>query len=269
MRPRSRAVPALIKSPIKRALRRAGYRLAPAEPPWPRDFEEGYVRLWREVGPYTMTSPDAIRVLADAVRHVTASAIPGAIVECGVWRGGSMMAVARTLAELGRKDVDLYLFDTYSGMPEPTEKDVHRTGERADVLLRRDAGEQRDQSLIWAHAGLDAVRSAVGSIGYPRERLHFVEGDVEQTIPDRAPEEIALLRLDTDWYESTRHELVHLYPRLSPGGVLIIDDYGVWRGSALAVDEYFGEHGPAPFLVRVDDGGARVAVKPRSAPGLS
>ncbi|MBT2510741.1 class I SAM-dependent methyltransferase [Streptomyces sp. ISL-98] len=248
--------------PVQRALRSVGYKLAPVAPTWPRDFDEADVRLWQEVKPYTMTSPAAIRVLADSVQHITSSAVPGAIVECGVWRGGSMMAIAHTLRDLGRTDVDLCLFDTFVGMTEPTEKDVHRTGERADVLLARESHEDRAQSLIWASADLDSVRRAVGSTGYPSAHVHFVTGKVEDTIPEQAPDEIALLRLDTDWYESTRHELLHLYPRLSPGGVLIIDDYGVWRGSAEATDEYFTEHGHAPFLIRIDDGGARVAVKP-------
>jgi hypothetical protein len=87
----------------------------------------------------------------------------------------------------------------------------------------------------------------MSSIHYPASRIHFVKGKVEETIPDRAPEGIALLKLDTDWYESTKHELSHLYPRLTVGGVLIIDDYSWWRGAGEATDEYFREHGPAPF----------------------
>lgn len=100
---------------------------------------------------------------------------------------------------------------------------------------------------------------------YDPARLHYVKGKVEDTIPSspdgvQAPERIALLRLDTDWYESTRHEMVHLYPRLVPGGVLIIDDYGHWQGSRKAVDEYFAENGPPLLLNRIDDPG-RLAVK--------
>lgn len=83
---------------------------------------------------------------------------------------------------------------------------------------------------------------------------------MERTIPAGAPGEIAILRLDTDWYESTRHELEHLYPRLSPGGILIIDDYGHWRGSRKATDEYIEKHAAALFLGRIDYTG-RIAVK--------
>ena len=113
---------------------------------------------------------------------------------------------------------------------------------------------------MWANASLAEVERNVSTSGYPPERVHFVEGRVEDTLPDRAPSEIALLRLDTDWYESTRHELRHLYPRLVSGGVLIVDDYGEWEGARLAVDEFLAELERDLLLVRVS--GARVAVKP-------
>ena len=94
----------------------------------------------------------------------------------------------------------------------------------------------------------------------PTPGVEFVQGRVENTLPAAAPPEIAVLRLDTDWYESTRHELEHLYPRLVDGGVLIVDDYGYWQGARQAVDEYFGETGEAILLNRIDDTG-RIAVK--------
>ncbi len=170
-----------------------------------------------------------------------------------------MLAVARTLLELGRTDIDLFLFDTFEGMPEPSERDVRWTGETAEALL---ADEPRtEDSTLWAQASLDRVKQVMRSVPYPAERIHFVKGNVEETIPGHAPEEIALLRLDTDWHLSTKHELVHLYPRLSGGGVLIIDDYGWWRGAGEGTDEYFEEKGLIPFLVRIDDEGRRVAVK--------
>jgi len=88
----------------------------------------------------------------------------------------------------------------------------------------------------------------------------LVAGAVEDTLPDRAPMEIALLRLDTDWYASTKHELETLYPRLVSGGVLMLDDYGHWTGCRKAVDEYFAANAPAPLLNRIDYT-ARVATK--------
>ncbi len=104
------------------------------------------------------------------------------------------------------------------------------------------------------------VRETIDSAGYPSERVHFVRGQVEDTVPEQAPERIALLRLDTDWYESTRHELLHLYPRLASGGVLIVDDYGHWDGCRRAVDEYFSTEAEPVLLSRIDYTG-RLAVK--------
>lgn len=256
-------VVAFAKRAGSRILRGAGYRLTRIGPREPADFPPSAVQLFRAVEPYTMTSPEAVYTLAGAVRHVVRQDIPGAIVECGVWRGGSMMAAAQTLLSLDRTDRDLYLFDTFEGMPAPTEKDIRWTGEPAEQLLRSEAG--RAAELLWARASLDDVRNSMATLPYPAARVHFVPGKVEETLPENVPDTISVLRLDTDWYESSRHEMVHLYPRLSPGGILILDDYAWWNGVAAAVDEYFQEHPPAPFLVRIDDSGARVAVKPGAA----
>ena len=233
---------------------------APAEPEqhaFPFDFDEADKELYRRVGPYTMTTPPRVFALVRAVEYLASRGIPGALVECGVWRGGSVMAAALTLLRLGIRDRDLYLYDTFAGMPPPSEADTTRSGESAaDLLAQGD-----ESSHIWAIASLDDVRSAVLSVGYPEERIHFVEGLVEETLPSTAPPEISLLRLDTDWYRSTKHELEHLYPRLAPGGVLILDDYGHWQGARLAADEYLAENGVALLLNRID-ATARIAVKP-------
>lgn len=95
---------------------------------------------------------------------------------------------------------------------------------------------------------------------YPSEHIHFIKGKAEDTIPRHAPRQIALLRLDTDWYESTKHELEHLFHRLSPGGVIIIDDYGFWKGARKAVNEYFLDNNIAILLTRMDETG-RMAIK--------
>ena len=223
----------------------------------PVDFDETDAELCRRVGPYTMTTPPRIYALMRSVEYIVSRSVPGALVECGVWRGGSMMAVALTLLRLGVTDRDLYLFDTFAGMTEPGDQDVNNTGARAADLL---AESSRD-SHVWAVASLDEVREAVSSVGYPEERIHFVQGPVEETLPGNAPAEIALLRLDTDWYSSTKHALVHLYPRLPRSGVLIVDDYGYWQGARRAVDEYLQENNVAVLLNRIDST-ARLAVRP-------
>jgi hypothetical protein len=193
-----------------------------------------------------MTSPERVYSCRRAVEYVVARNIPGGIVECGVWRGGSMMAMALTLLELGVADRELWLYDTFSGMTEPNVEDADFRNEPADRLL---AHARRDGHL-WARSSLEDVRENMASTGYPSNRTRFVEGPVEETIPEHCPREIALLRLDTDWYESTRHELVHLYPRLADAGPLIIDDYGHWQGAKKAVDEYFADR--PQLLARID-----------------
>jgi O-methyltransferase len=233
-----------------------GKPVAPRPLKLPADYDDEAREIIQAVRPYTMTSPERLNALILAVRHVTKHRIPGAIVECGVWRGGSMQAAARTLLSAGDTERELYLFDTFEGMPPPTDRDKRRDGEAAADLMAR---QEKDRP-IWAVATLDDVQEGFSHVPYPEERVHYVQGLVEETIPVGAPEEIAILRLDTDWYESTKHELEHLYPRLARGGVLLIDDYGWWQGSREAVDEFLEKTGARLLLLRMDEG--RVAVKP-------
>ena len=196
----------------------------------PPDYHPDMRWIWPEVKDRTTAGHEKLNCFLDAVRYVEKTGIEGDIVECGVWRGGAMLGCVLTLDRLGSRERDLYLYDTYEGA-EP--------------------------------GGLEDVRSAFDETDYPPERLHFVQGKVEDTIPETMPERIAVLRLATSWYESTRHELEHLYPRLAPGGIVIIDDYGTWKGSRDAVEEYFAEHPDGLFLVRAGRG--RAGVKPWSS----
>lgn len=207
--------------------------------------------------PYTMTTMERLFGLYSAIGYLQAAGVPGAIVECGVWRGGSMMMAALSLGHFGGPARDLYLFDTFEGMPEPS-KDDYKFGEAParEKWQALTTGSGSD----WNRAPLHEVRAALLSTGYNPQRLHFVPGRVEERLPGQAPPEIALLRLDTDFYSSTRHELTTLYPRLSERGILIIDDFGTWAGSAKATREYFDAHGITLFLGRIDAGG-RIGVK--------
>ncbi|MFL6281820.1 MAG: TylF/MycF/NovP-related O-methyltransferase [Pyrinomonadaceae bacterium] len=214
------------------------------------DLSEEDRALVRAVKPYTLTSAEAVCALADAVRHVVAQDVEGDIVECGVWRGGSMAAVARTLVALEQFDRRLYLFDTFEGMPRPSARDVNFAGETAEELYRKRNG--RGAGSDWCRATEETVARVMSECGYDESKIHLVKGRVEETIPAKAPERIAILRLDTDWYESTLHELEHLFPRLARGGVVIIDDYGHWRGARQASDEFFARQRPGLYLHRVD-----------------
>jgi O-methyltransferase len=200
-----------------------------------------------------MTTPERVVTLKRAVEHVVANSIPGDIVECGVWRGGSAMVAALTLRDLEEKRA-LWLYDTFSGMTPPTERDSHAGIGAAELL----AEEPDRTAWVWGEAQIDVAKANLAATGYPDDLIRFVVGPVEETIPREVPHQIALLRLDTDWYESTLHELTHLYPLLAPGGVLIVDDYGHWSGAREAVDEYLGR---SVLLARIDYTG-RIAVKP-------
>lgn len=234
----------------KQLLRRSGVEVTRYPP---HDFGEEMQDIWRSVRDYTMTSPERVYALCNAVRYVVDNAIPGSFVECGVWRGGSSMAAARTLLSLGDRSRDLFLFDTFEGMVPPGEDDRRYDDARASELLRSE--DPQRQRSIWAKVSLREVESAMSSVGYPSRRVHYIKGPVEESLPEHAPASIAILRLDTDWYESTKHELVHLYPRIVDGGVLLIDDYGAWQGAKKAVDEFVRERSLAILLNRIDDTG--------------
>ncbi|MGG7569033.1 TylF/MycF/NovP-related O-methyltransferase [Streptomyces sirii] len=211
--------------------------------------------------PYTLTGLARLHALVISVRHLIAADIPGAFAECGVWRGGSVLAIAATLKSIGVTDRDIYLYDTFEGMTAPDQRDTSPfDGSAVDLWEHAQASGKRMWASDPSQVGEEAVRSIVLSSGYPAGRLHFVRGPVQETLPKHAPDLLALLRLDTDWYDSTKHEMSHLYPCLAPGGVLIIDDYGHWEGQKQAIDEYFA-HDPV-LLSRVDYA-CRLAVKPR------
>jgi hypothetical protein len=254
---------------FRRLIARSG-REAPVDLPFPPEdplvaqVDEADRAILERAMPYSMTGAPRMLALVDAVRYCTARGVPGAFAECGVWRGGSVLAMILTLQELDVGDRDIYLYDTFEGMTAPTEEDVSAydppalaTWQQAQADSRRPWQELFDPSAF----NEDGVRETVLQSGYPPARVHFVRGPIEETVPGMAPEQIALLRLDTDWYESTRHELNHLFPRLASGGVLIVDDYGHWQGARQAVDEYFASEHPPLLLTRIDYT-ARIAVKP-------
>ncbi len=194
--------------------------------------------LWEreQVRPFSVTTAERDYALYESLRYIVAAGIPGDIVECGVYRGGSAALAAHTLRAIGANR-RIWLYDTFADFPYPGEHDEWYGG--------RDAGGDRPYGMT---ASLEEVKANMAPTGH--ENVVYVEGLVEETIPAQAPEEIALLRLDTDWYGPTRHELEHLYPRLSKGGVLIIDDYGHFEGARRAVDDYF--HDQPVLLNRID-----------------
>ena len=223
------------------------------------DISKEYVAIYKKVSPYTMTSSDRLFALCDAVRYIQDAKVSGDIVECGVWKGGSMMAIAEMLlANPIGIERNLYLYDTFSGMSQPGDEDIDHAGEQALNLLTSEDLKTRESVLCYAP--LEQVKNAMDLTEYPVEKIHYLKGRVEETLREFVPNKIALLRLDTDWYESTKYEMEYLFPKLEVGGVIIIDDYGHWMGAKKAVDEYLRQHGVRLLLNRIDYTG-RIGVK--------
>jgi len=196
--------------------------------------------------------------LYKAIEYVVKNKIPGDVAECGVWNGGAMLLAALALIHFGDTSRKIYLYDTFAGMPRPDEVDKRWDGVPVLPTWEKHAAT----GATWGFGGtVDMVKAVLRTSNYPEENLVFVEGLVEDTLPGIRPEQLSILRLDTDFYNSTLHELTHLYPGLVSGGVLIIDDYGYFQGSRLATDKYIADNNLKIFLNRVNYS-VRLAVKP-------
>lgn len=247
------------KQTLRETARRFGYdisRYSTQDLSAVADLTDKDREIVRQALPYSMTSLERLAALLNSVSYITTNGIPGDMAECGVWRGGSMVLTALKLLAHGDTGRELFLYDTFEGMPPPTDHDKNLRNEPAELHLRAEP----KGTGTWCYAGIEDVRANILATGYPESKIHLVKGKVEDTLPGRLPGNLSLLRLDTDWYESTRHELTHLYPLLCRRGILIIDDYGHWQGARKAVDEYFLQHDIRSYLHRIDYTG-RLLVK--------
>ena len=215
--------------------------------------DSDFQAIYQKVMDFTMVKIERCYALYQSVKYIIANNIEGDLAECGVWKGGSAMLMAYTLQQSGITDRKLYLYDTFEGMTKPGEKDG------AFEKMEWERQQVNDQRNNWCLSPIEEVKDNLAQTGYPEENIIWIKGKVEDTIPGRLPSKIALLRLDTDWYVSTKHELQHLFPLLEKKGVLIIDDYGAWQGARKATDEYFAAQGPV-YLNRIDFTG-RLLVK--------
>ncbi len=218
---------------------------------FPSDFSEEEKQLIQSVNIYTMTSYERLVSLSRAVEYIEKNGIEGDIVECGVWKGGSMMLAAQMLVKLNNQSRRLFLFDTFEGMSKPDSNDVSFNNIRAADIYDQ-ITENNKLDGAWCYSSIDEVKANLKKTGYNESNMHFIKGKVEDTLPLKEISKVSILRLDTDWYESTRHELETLYDKLVVGGVLIIDDYGHWAGARKAVDEFIEEKKCKIFLTRID-----------------
>jgi O-methyltransferase len=258
-------VMSVLKSAINLSLAKLGFevrRKLNTSVAFPVEFsqeERALVQRIKETG-LTMASYQRLFATALACKHVGEQGIKGDFVECGVWRGGNSILAASIWSPL-ESQRSVFLFDTFSGMTRPSEYDVKISSKQEGVATVSPV-ETNDGSA-WCFASIEDVRANLMAFGIDPNMVRLVRGDVCETldITENLPERISVLRLDTDWYESTKKELDVLYPRLVSGGILIVDDYGHWAGSKRAVDEYFARMRHRPFFQFTDYTG-RCAVKP-------
>ena len=242
---------------VKTQLLRMGYRVSRADP-IPLGYSTLEVEQIMLCKKYSMTSKTQLAFLIDAMAYIEFNKIPGAVVECGVWRGGSALLMAIKLEESGSKR-ELWLYDTFNGMTQPTSYDK-KIGGTVTAQQMLDKTSKSTTENIWAYATLEEVRENVlGNTSFAESRIKFIVGDVAQALLAETPRQIALLRLDTDWYESTKIELETLFKFVAPGGVVIIDDYGHWEGSKQATDEFLKTSELHPLMFSI--GPLRVFLK--------
>jgi len=238
-----------LKSMILKIIWQIGYQLIPNS--GTRNYPVEFSNAERAIIDYvldkelTMVNFDQLVSTVIACKWVVKNGIPGSFVECGVWRGGNAI-VAAEIFRLNNSSNDVWLFDTFEGMVRPTDLDLDYSGRPA---LNEYLSSIKSEYIEWCYASLEDVKNNFSEKGLLDNNINFVKGNVNETLKEISYlQKIAVLRLDTDWYESTKIQLEVLYPKLSIGGCLIIDDYGAWQGCKAAVDEYFEKTAERPFF---------------------
>lgn len=233
--------------------------------------DDGFWAIADAALPNTALSVQRLYAIYLTVKYIVEAGIPGDVAECGVFKGGSAIMLAGAFAHFGDVSRTLFLFDTFEGWPQPSELDTDFFGQNHKQLYDQDVAQRTDENVVSSQPSIftlqnffDRTRAAIlTGTSYPEERIVFVKGLVEDTLPHTALKALSVLRLDTDYYESTALELQTLWPCLSAGGVLLVDDYGQFHGARKAVDEYLQKNG-IPSLLHRDDVTGRTMVKTRA-----
>lgn len=189
-----------------------------------------------------MISDRSLCKLIELVKILEEEHIKGEFVECGVWKGGACMILALAQIKFSKIDRDIWLYDTYEGMTRPQEKyDGPKSINKFNDIragIHKDRYDKWHGEKKWIYSPIELVKKNMYLTGYEKEKIKFIKGDVLETLDTYRPSKIALLRLDTDWYASTKKELEILAPNIEIGGYLVIDDYYAWQGSRKATDEF-------------------------------
>lgn len=201
---------------------------------------------------YYMTQLNTDRILCNinAIEYIINNNILGDIVEIGVWRGGSMLSMLKSLELLNITNRSIHLYDTFNGMTETTDLDtIHGVHAKDFSLMHYGTNDVSEMCRI----SLDEVKNNINiHSNYPSHLIHYHVGDITQT--QFFPDSISVLRLDTDWYESTKFELENFYDKVSSGGIIIIDDYGCWYGCQKATNDFIQTRGLNIQFINATDG---------------
>jgi O-methyltransferase len=254
----------MIKKIIKNILNYTNFRIVHKDNWYERqvnlipEISDEDFRFIKSLENYSMCPPAAHWSIIQSIKYISQKKIAGDFVECGVFKGGNLILMNHQMKKLNLSK-KIFAFDTFDGMSEPTVYDKDLKDKSADKTFNN----YKDRNEKWCYGSLEEVKKNLEQYDKNyQNNFNLIKGKVEDTLKknDNLPDKISLLRLDTDFYESTKIELEVLYPRLSKGGILIIDDYGHWKGSQKAVDEYLDLKNNFYFLHRVDYG-TRLLIK--------
>ena len=251
-----------MKKMLKKTLYSMGYHLTRIDgtlsAPIELNVEENRIVNYVRVNNLSMCSTNNLYTTAIAAKYIAQNNIVGDFVECGVFRGGNAIIAAK-IFKMYKSENKVYLFDTFTGMSEPGKYDV-KTSTKSPAQNKYQL-LKKEEYTNWAYASIEEVQESFKKLRLD-SNIIFIKGKVEDTLTqaNQLPSAISFLRLDTDWYESTKKELETLYEKLIPGGILVIDDYANWNGVKKAVDEFFEELAPPIFFTLIDEG-ARIGVK--------
>jgi O-methyltransferase len=203
----------------------------------PRSFLNAFqmMRLVYRVRGYTAVFVPRLVALYKLSEEINLRSLPGDIVECGVYNGGSA-AIMASHCETSPVDRNVWLFDSFEGLPKPTDKD----------------GDEAPAYEGWCHGDLSKVKKVLRKLRIPESRVHIIKGWFQDTFPSVRIGDIAILHIDADWYESVKLCLEKFYDSVQPGGYIVLDDYGDWEGCRIATDEFLKQHSLDVKLIQVD-----------------
>jgi O-methyltransferase len=202
-------------------------------------FEKSILNICSQ---YSMTGFERMYFLIKAIEQIKNNKIQGDFVECGVWKGGNLILFQKMIEKFKLKK-KIYAFDTFEGMTAPQKVDQTFLGESSIAIFKKLKRKKIDpkKNTVMAECSIEDVKNNFRKNTNNNKNLICIKGPVEKTlqIKKNLPKKISILRLDTDWYQSTKIELIKLFPLVEKKGIIIIDDYGYWKGARKAVDEYF------------------------------